>query len=100
MMSLLSYLMMKKVSRMRKLAGCKPTVFYVILDSFIADLTTRYTAANQINDLFPFLLQYRDLPDEILQAKAEIFIQIYSIDVFMFLILGPNLYLQLNSEVL
>ena len=49
--------------------------FNVILDSVIADLTTRYTAANQINDLFSFLWQYRDLSDEILQAKAEKFIQ-------------------------
>ena len=71
--------MMKKVNRLRK-TSFKRTVFYVILDSVIADLTTRYTAANQINDLFSFWWQYRDLPDEILQAKAEKFIQIYSID--------------------
>ena len=59
---------------MRKLA-LNALFFYVILDSVIADLkTTRYTAANQINDLFPFLWQYKDLPDEILQAKAEKFI--------------------------
>ena len=65
---------MKKVSRMRKLA-LNALFYYVIWDSVIADLkTTRYTAANQINDLFPFLWQYRDLPDEILQAKAEKFI--------------------------
>lgn len=59
---------------MRKLA-LNALFFHVILDSVIADLkTTRYTAANHINDLFPFLWQYRDLPDEILQAKAEKFI--------------------------
>ena len=80
MMSLLSYLTMKKVSRMRKLA-LNALFFNVILDFVIADLTTRYTAANQINNLCSLLWQYRDLPDEILQAKAEKFIQIYSTDV-------------------
>lgn len=80
MMSLLSYLTMKKVSRMRKLA-LNALFFNVILDFVIADLTTRYTAANHINDLCSLLWQYRDLPDEILQAKAEKFIQIYSTDV-------------------
>ena len=43
-------LMMKKVSRMRKLA-LNALFFNVILDFVIADLTARHTAANQINDL-------------------------------------------------
>ena len=47
----------------------KHNVFHVIVASVIAGITTRYDAANIINDLYCFLWQYLQLSDDqILQA--------------------------------
>ena len=53
-------------------------VFNVLLDSVILGLTTRYSAANEI---ISFLWQYRDMSNELIEEKAEQFIQKYSVDV-------------------
>ena len=59
----------------------KLNVFYIIVDSVIAGLTTRYDSANSINDLFCFLWQYlQSLEDQILQV-CEVFGKKYPDDV-------------------
>ena len=59
----------------------KLNVFYIIVDSVIAGLTTRYDPANSINDLFCFLWQYLQLlEDQILQA-CEVFGKKYPDDI-------------------
>lgn len=59
----------------------RSNVFYVLLDSVIGGLTVRYKAAHEINELFSFLWQYRDLSDDFLEFKVMTFIQKYGDDV-------------------
>ena len=50
--------------------------FYNLVDVvFFSGLTVRYEAGSQIDVHFSFLWQYIALPNMLLQAKAETFIQ-------------------------
>ena len=72
--------------------------FYKLLDAIISGLTVRYEAGSQINVHFSFLLHcIITLTDELLQTKAESFIQTYSIDVSEDL--AQELKSQINSYI-
>ena len=57
------------------------TVFYNIMDSVIAGLSTRFFAIHEINTMFSFLWNYRSLPDVDLCDQAKCFAERYSSDV-------------------
>ena len=56
-------------------------VFLPILDSVIAGLSTRFTAAKQINSTFKFLWLYPDMSEDDIVSASTNFANIYSTDV-------------------
>ena len=56
-------------------------VFHVIVASVIAGITTRYDAANSINDLYYFLWQYLQLIDDQILQGCEVFGKKYPGDI-------------------
>ena len=56
-------------------------MFFVVIDSVIAGLTTRYEAAKEINDHFSFSWSYMSLSDEEIDMKSISVVQIYYCDI-------------------
>ena len=59
----------------------KREVFYKLIDSVIAGLKRRYTAARQINSLFSFFWQYLELSENELELRTKSFIEVYYLDI-------------------
>ena len=59
----------------------RSNIFLPILDSVIAGLSTRFDAANQINNTFKFLWLYPDMSEDDIVSASTNFAKIYSTDV-------------------
>ncbi|XP_063597215.1 uncharacterized protein LOC134773899 [Penaeus indicus] len=62
-------------------AAFKHDVFYVILDSVIAGLSTRYDAAHKIDDLFGFLWRYLALTEQQISTACVTLTKQYKNDI-------------------
>jgi len=56
-------------------------IFNVVLDNVIANITSRFTAAEKINDIFSVLWLFRDLSDFEIQKTAKKLQNIYKDDI-------------------
>ena len=56
-------------------------VYFLIVDSVIAGLTSRFKAVHAINDRFCFLWKYRELTEEEILASTTTFSKLYAKDV-------------------
>ena len=56
-------------------------VYFPIVDSVIAGLTSRFKAVHAMNDRFCFLWKYREMTEEEIQASTSKFYQFYAKDV-------------------
>ena len=59
----------------------KRSVFYVVIDCVIANLTTRYEAAENLNELFGVLWKYRDMNTENVLIAAKNLADKYADDI-------------------
>ena len=59
----------------------KRSVFYVVIDCIIANLTTRYEAAKNLDELFSVLWKYLDMSTEDVRIAAKRVADKYAIDI-------------------
>lgn len=59
----------------------KTNVFFVLIDSVLSNLSTRYDRARAILDRFSFIWKYPELTEEMLTTQARAFVKEYSVDV-------------------
>ena len=59
----------------------KINVFYKILDSVVGGLTERFRTTKELSESFSFLWKYRELNDEDLNQKCNVFAKNYNHDV-------------------
>lgn len=69
-------------------------MFYTLIDCVIANITVRYNAVRNIDEMFNFLWKFPKLSTEELAEKSNKFINFYNSDVSKYLVEEIN---HLNS---
>ena len=72
----------------------KHEIFYVILDSVIAGLSTRYDAAYKIDNMFGFLWRYLDLTEQQISTACVTLAKLYENDISQDELIDEVIYLK------
>ena len=84
----------QKAVQLRRSHTIKHDIFYVILDSVIAGLSTRYDVAYKIDNMFCFLWRYLDLTEQQISTACVTLAKLYEKDISQHELIDEVIYLK------